>query len=272
MLLAVGTANAQIATSASSTNTPAVSATESSSAQFSYAAENGTDALPSAPEPANGAAGQYDNKGGGSSNGGWTSRLAIEGGFGFDIPSGSTSNYINTGWDLTIGGGMHFSHGLAALIEYQFMSDSLPQAIINEAGSQGGFAHIWGFSVDPVYDIWPKAANGAYVTGGAGFYRKVTNFTVQQQQQYCYYFYCGVGYGNATVGHFSSNQAGINFGGGYRHRFLGMYGDGRLELFAEARYLDIFTPQILGKSPNGLGETTIGSGTRLIPINFGVRY
>ena len=44
---------------------------------------------------------------------------------------------------------------------------------------------IWSFSLDPVFDIIPKAANGVYVTGGAGFYRKVTNFQNPEAQQYC---------------------------------------------------------------------------------------
>ena len=270
-LLAVVSANAQIAPSTSSTHEPGLSATESSSNDYAFVAGSGADALPSAPEPANGG-GQYDNKGGGGGNGGWASKLAIEAGGGFDTSVGNTTSYVNSGWDLTFGGGMHFSHGLAVLAEYQFMSDGLPTAIINEAGSQGGNVHLWSLTVDPVYDIWPKASNGIYVTGGGGFYRKVTIFTVQQQQQYCYYFYCGTGYANATAGHFSSNQGGFNVGAGYRHKFTGMYGDGRMEVYAEVRYVDAFTPAIIGKSPNGLGNTTIGAGTRLLPINFGIRY
>jgi hypothetical protein len=271
-LLAVGPANAQIASSTSSNHTAAVSATESSSNDYAFVDGSGSDALPSTPEPANGSGGgQYDNKSG-SSKGGWGSRIAIEAGGGFDEPVSDTSNYVNSGWDITVGGGMHFSRALSALLEYQFISDGLPGNIIAQAGSQGGNVHLWSFTFDPVYDIWPKASNGAYVTGGVGFYRKVTNFTVQTPQQFCYYFYCGVGYSNSTVGHFSSNQAGINIGGGYRHKFLGMYGDGKLELYAEARFVDAFTPAVKNKSPNGLGNTTIGAGTRLIPINFGFRF
>ncbi|MFZ0395220.1 MAG: hypothetical protein WCF17_19580 [Terracidiphilus sp.] len=248
-----------------------MSATESSSTEWAFVNGGGMDALPPAPEPASGAAGQYDNKGGGG-NGGWASRIAIEAGGGFDAPISNTSNYANLGWDMNVGGGMRFGHGLAALIEYQFIEDGLPSAIVTEAGSQSGNIHLWGFSVDPVYDIWPKAANGVYVTGGAGFYRKVTNFQDAVQQQFCEYFYCGVGYTNQTIGHFSSNQAGMNVGGGFRHKFTGMYGDGRMEVFAEARFVDVFTPAVINQSPNGLGNTTIGAGTRLLPINFGLRF
>lgn len=268
-LLAAGTANAQVAPSTSSTHASALSATDSSSTDYTFVSGSGADALPAAPEPANG--GQYDNKNGGG-KGGWTGKLAIEAGGGWNTSVGDTSNYVNSGWDITAGGGMHFSHGLALLAEYQFIGDGLPSQIITEAGSDGGNVHLWSLTVDPVIDLFPKASNGVYVTGGGGFYRKVTIFTVQQQQQYCYYFYCGVGVTNATAGHFSSNQGGFNIGAGFRHRFSGMYGDGRMEVFAEARFIDAFTPAIIGQSPNGLGNTTIGAGTRLVPINFGIRY
>ncbi len=270
-LLALGTASAQIASSNSFQQAPSVSASESSSTEWAFVNGDGTDALPPAPEPAAaGAAGQYDNKGGGK--GGWSSKLAFEGGGGYDISSGNTSNYINSGWDINVGGGLHFSRAFSTLIEYQFIEDGLPGAVVAEAGSQTGNVHLWSFSLDPVFDIVPKAANGVYVTGGAGFYRKVTNFQNAEPQQYCSYFYCGVGYTNQTVGHFSSNQAGINVGGGFRHKFTGMYGDGRMEVFAEARFVDVFTPAVVNQSPNGLGNTTIGAGTRLLPINFGIRF
>ncbi|HWE87047.1 MAG TPA: hypothetical protein VG267_19030 [Terracidiphilus sp.] len=270
-LLAVGGANAQVAPSTSSTHASALSATDSSSTDYTFVSDSGSDALPAAPEPANGG-GQYDNKNGGGGNAGWKGKLAFEGGAGWNTAVGDTSTYVNSGWDVTLGGGMHFSHGLALLAEYQFLSDGLPSTIIAEAGSDGGNIHLWSLTVDPVIDLFPKASNGVYVTGGGGFYRKVTSFTVQQQQQFCYYFYCGVGTTNATAGHFSSNQGGFNIGGGFRHRFSGMYGDGRMEVYAEARFVDAFTPAIIGQSPNGLGNTTIGAGTRLVPINFGIRY
>jgi hypothetical protein len=39
----------------------------------------------------------------------------------------------------------------------------------------------------------------------------------------------------------------------------------------EARYEDVFTPPVTTQ-PNGLGATTVGGGTRLIPISAGVRW
>ncbi len=61
-----------------------------------------------------------------------------------------------------------------------------------------------------------------YVTGGGGFYRKVTSFTDVEPTEYCQFYYCGVGYTPQVVGHFSSNQGGFNIGGGYQHRMGGL--------------------------------------------------
>jgi hypothetical protein len=157
------------------------------------------------------------------------------------------------------------------MAEYQFIDDKLPGAIIAETGSNGGHAHIWSLTLDPVVDLLPKSTNSVYVTGGGGFYRKVTSFTDPQQTYYCDYFYCYPGVVNAVVGHFSSNQGGWSIGGGFTHRLGGMYGDGKAKLFAEVRYLDVLTPAVT-TSANGLPVTSVGADTKVIPITLGVRF
>jgi hypothetical protein len=274
-LLSVGVANAQISASDDSFHAATVSSNESSSTDFNFAAASSSadaSAYPAAPAPSAAAsAGQYDNSSKGNASG-WKGKLALEFGAGFDPPTSDSSPYISTGYNINVGGGMHVSHGLSLLIEYQFLRAGLPKAIIAEAGSDGGNTHIWSLGLEPVIDLMPHHNTGVYVTGGGGFYRKVTNFTVQSPQQFCTYFYCGVGYVPQTVGHFSSNQGGWNVGGGVSHRFAGMYGDGKMAVFAEARYLDVNTPAVVNQSPNGLGNTTIGAGTKMIPITFGLRF
>ena len=276
-LLAVASASAQVAVSSSPTSDPfhdaAASASYSSSndampALSEFAEPSGIPATPSPAKPEGG--GQYDNS---SGRGGhdWKSRLAFEVGGGFNVPTSDTSPYLNTGSNFTVGGGLHFSHGVSLLMEYQFMDDGLPDAIVAEAGANGGNAHIWSLTLDPVIDLMPKRRTSVYVTGGGGFYRKLTSFTDPQLTEYCYYF-CTVGTTNAVVGHFSSNQGGWNVGGGISHRFAGMYGDGKMAIFAEARYLEIMTPAVVGATPNGLGATTVGADTKLVPVSFGLRF
>jgi hypothetical protein len=99
----------------------------------------------------------------------------------------------------------------------------------------------------------------------------VTSFTDPQEGEYCTYYYCGVVTQNVVVGHFSSNQGGWNVGGGFTHKVGGLSGDGKMKLFAEVRYLDVDTPAV-ESSPNGLGTTTIGAGTKVLPISLGVRW
>ncbi len=226
----------------------------------------GLTALPAAPEPAaNPAAGGQVYHGYNRHATGWKNHLSFEGGGGADAPYGPDSKVITWGPQVTLGAGWKFTSHLSALVEYQFIDDKLPAFLTRQAGSAGGNAHIWSFTVDPVYDLFPKRASDIYLTGGGGFYRKLTSFTDPQPVTYCYYF-CYGGYSNVTVSHFSSNQGGINGGLGLSHR-LGspdMGGVSRLRIYVEARYLWIDTP---GKgSSQGLGRT------ELVPITIGLRW
>jgi Outer membrane protein beta-barrel domain len=281
-LLAALSASAQVAASASPSNDlsrEAVASATYSSSNETYSSSNDwvpaadsidPNGIPAAPAPAKPeGGGQYDNKSGEVR--GWKNRLSFEFGGGFNVPSSDSSSYANTGANITVGSGMHFSHGLGVLLEYQFIDDGLPSAIVAEAGASGGNIHMWSFTVDPVVNLMPKRATSVYVTGGGGFYRKVTNFTDPQLTEYCYYF-CTIGTTNAVVGHFSSNQGGWNVGGGVSHRFAGVYGDGRMAIYAEARYLDVLSPAVVGATPNGLGATTVGADTKLVPVTFGLRF
>ncbi len=267
-LLAAGAASAQTASATAASS-------YSSSLQFmpaSFDAAEPAAALPGAPTPASGG-GQYDNRGGGSDFGGHglVSRLTWEAGGGFNGPTSDSSPYITWGGNFTVGGGLRINPYLKALIEYQFIDDKLPGALIAETGANGGNAHIWSFTIDPVLDLMPKKSNGVYITGGGGFYRKVTNFTDPEEVEYCSYYYCGIGEENEVVGHFSSNQGGWNIGGGFRHRMGGFYGDSKTELFAEARFLLVNTPAVTTE-PNGLGTTTVGADTKLVPVTLGLRF
>ena len=100
----------------------------------------------------------------------------------------------------------------------------------------------------------------------------MTSFTDPQQSYYCDYFYgCYPITQNVVVGHFSSNQGGWSIGGGLEHRFAGWNGDGKMRIFAEARYLDVLSPAVTTQ-PNGLGNTTVGADTKIIPVTVGLRF
>jgi len=254
--LVASLACAQSTVSHGDSSLPGISFTEPTSHQpVSAAGANRTGALPAAP-----LAGGSD----GGQNGGEhqhfysLSHLAIEGGAGFNAPIGNDTPYITWGGNFTGGVGLHFSQRFTLLGEFQFTDNKLPGAFVTAGGGQGGNAHIFSMTADPVLDLFPKWTNSVYVTGGGGYYHKSTNFTVQE----CCDF---EGYPvNVTTNGFSSNQVGLNFGLGFTHRLGGVNGDGQMKLFGEARYVYIRTPPIT--ETNGLGRT------ELIPVTFGVRW
>jgi hypothetical protein len=190
------------------------------------------------------------------------SNFAFELGGGFNAPIGNDIPFITWGGNLNVGAGVHLNQYVSLLAEFQFMDNKLPGGLIADAGADGGHAHIWSLTLDPVVDFFPRRTNSFYLTGGGGFYRKVTSFTDPVEVIDCYYF-CTVGTENVVVSEFSSNQGGMNLGFGLTHR-LGRNSDSKTKLFAEARYLFIDTPGF--NEANGLGTTG------LIPVTFGIRW
>lgn len=213
-----------------------------------------------------------------------TSHIAFEGGFGFSIPVGSDTSFSQTdindgnlspsegiGYGLTVGGGWNFSKKFGALLEYQFLHQSIPSDYLDalstaDAGGSssttglGGNINTWSLTVDPIYYVPFSHKSGVYVTGGGGFYRKVTNFT--EPVESCY-FYCVSS--PETVDHFSSNQGGFNAGFGVYRKIFGQDSNGKF--FAEVRYVWVNSPK--ADSSNSFQ----GSGTEeLIPVTFGVRF
>lgn len=250
-------AQTQAADSQANIASTAHSSNEFSSSAEGLAAEGDDAATLSAAAVA--AAGQSEGSYGYHSHN-WASRLTFEAGGGFNAPIGNDQPFITWGGNFTGGVGTRLSRHLSVLAEYQFMDNKLPGGLIADAGAQGGHAHIWSLTVDPVLDLFPARKNSVYLTGGGGFYRKVTSFTDPEEVEECFYF-CVVGTEDVVVSHFSSNQGGANFGVGFTHK-LG--GDEHLKAFAEVRYLWLDTPSI--------GETDGLGRTELLPVTFGIRW
>lgn len=192
------------------------------------------------------------------------SHFAFEAGGGFTAPIGNDvrGGYDGWGYNVTVGGGWNFSKYIGTLLEYQFNRNVIPQATLQAIGVPSGNINTWSLTLDPIIYLPMTHSMGAYVTGGGGFYRKVTNFSAPAPVEQCYYF-CYYGYVNQTIGHFSSNQGGLNIGlGGYWKAFGP---DSNAKLYAEARYVWVDSP-----APHGLQQ---GEGTEgLIPVTFGIRF
>jgi len=255
-MIAAGFASAQ---SVSSSNPSTFSTNESSSLQYVSDGAFGDASALSGAAAALGSGGgagaaQYERKTGTFS----VNHLAFEAGGGFNAPIGNDTPYITWGGNFTAGGGLNFNKRFSLLGEFQFMDNKLPGAFVAAGGGQGGNAHIISLTADPVIDLFPAHVTSIYATGGFGDFYKCTNFTVEE----CCDFY---GYPvNVTANSFTSNQLGTNIGLGISHRLGGVYGDGKMKLFAEARYTYIHTPAIT--ETNGLGTT------ELLPVTLGLRF
>jgi hypothetical protein len=232
---------------------------------------------------------QYGGSGGRQSSyptyeGRW-SHLAFEGGVGFTAPLGPDTNYSTTylndgylspsegwGYNLELGAGWNFTKKFGALLEYRFDKQDIPNSYLNElsvasgAGTQstsglGGNINTWSFTIDPVYYLPLSRKSGFYVTGGGGFYRKVTNFT-EPVDEYSYY---GVYAVPVTVDHYSSNQGGAEGGVGFYRKFFGE--DSNAKFFAQIKYVWVNSP---GPTSSNYYQ---GNGTEeLLPVTFGIRF
>jgi hypothetical protein len=213
-----------------------------------------------------------------STNDRW-SHIAIEAGAGFTVPLGNTGHggpdYPLSigeivGYNIRAGGGWNFNKHFGALLEYNFNRDKIPGSTLTELANGsgldqplGGNVNTWSFTIQP---IWYQALTktfGGYVTGGGGFYRKVTNLT--QEVSECDFFYGCYGV-PATVAHSSSNQGGLNIGVGAYWKAFGP--DSNSKLFAEVRYTWVDSPTYDGVSANNFNSGT----SSLLPVTFGVRF
>lgn len=186
--------------------------------------------------------------------------LGVEFGGGFTVPTGNTRTWQNTGYNLRLGAGWMFNSAIGLMAEYAFDGSNIPNSTLQMLDEPGGHVHIWSLTLDPVLYIHPSGRLVPYVTGGGGFYRKVTTFTQPVfVGNYCDFFYgCYPVYQNVTLAHFSSNSGGENIGAGIAWK---LSESGRAKVFAEARFVHVDSP------------TKGGSGTsNMIPITFGIRW
>lgn len=255
-------------TGAALTLTPAVFAQSSSSADYNAQVNPGVSAPASLDfrtqyqnQYPSGGGGYHQYKGGDST----FSHIAVEGGAGFAVPLGNTTNQNSTGYDILIGGGYNFNKHLAAMLEYRFDHLGIQNSVLNtlatECGSScpygvSGNTHAWSLTLNPVYNLKTHGHYGGYVTGGGGFYRLLTSFNtpVDLGPECSFYYGCYEAYGNALLDHYSSNQGGFDVGGGFTWK---PNPDQHGAIFADVRYEWLDSP---------------GNSTEILPVTFGYRW
>jgi hypothetical protein len=144
----------------------------------------------------------------------------------------------------------------------------------------GGNIHAWSFSLQPVVNLKSGEGLGAYITGGVGFYHKVTNFTLPEQgcdpTYYYYYGICIPVSQNVNIDHYTSNAPGFDGGFGLTYKFSRFASE---RFYAEVRYV-----YIANQYKNGLTSANAptysgfnyfpqnSQHTSYIPVKFGLRF
>lgn len=225
-----------------------------------------------------------------------SSKYGFEAAAGLPLPTGDTRTNYNTSYAFAVGGGRNFNKnfGVNLLFDYENLGVN-GKTISDQNTLYGGVsgldanAHIWSFSLNPIYNFIAGDQFGAYVVGGVGFYHKVTNFTAPQQGQYYDPYYGYISYvANSNIDHYTSNAPGFSGGFGLTYK-ASRFSSARF--FVEARYVYVNNQQKPGLTvanstqppygtPQAPGSTYAGTNyfpansnrTTFIPIKIGVRF
>ncbi len=174
---AAGAARAQAALSTDSTTDNAATSESSSSAGL-LAVDAEPGALPAAPSA------QDDRGGRGYHSHSVWSHLTYEAGGGFNAPTSDPRLTLRGAATLRWARATGSIHTSACWPSISSSTASCRAPLSHRTGSDGGHAHIWSLTLAPVVDLMPKHTNDFYVTGGGGFYRKVTSFTDIEPTEY----------------------------------------------------------------------------------------
>ncbi|SEG68693.1 hypothetical protein SAMN05421819_4271 [Bryocella elongata] len=206
-------------------------------------------------------------------------------GAGAAIPVSTTSTNNTLSWGFQGGGGRMFNRHVGVNLEFGFDNFGLTAYTISDylyvnTGSTDnssydiqGNMHVWNFSVQPIYKIEGSSGLGGFVTGGAGFYHKVTNFTAPTEA-------CSIYYGcyteNEAFDHYSSNAPGFDIGGGLTYK---MSRFSNQQLYVDARYVYMANQYRAGATDSNYTTYTgynyypaNSLHTTYIPVKFGLRF
>jgi hypothetical protein len=228
---------------------------------------------------------------GNNTNADGSSKWIFYGGAGLSQPIGNTWHYFTPSYGLEVGGGRQFSKHFAVPIEFDWDHFGLTKSNLDNqvviydtlfgAGSVDGLLdgnnHVWSFSVDPTYTFYQGDAWGAYAVVGAGFYHKVTDFTLPQDITECFEF-CETFQENETIDDYTANAPGFSGGFGLTYKFSRFTGE---RFYAEAKYVFVDNSQRTGVTVNNLATAPSTSTnffpansnrTTFIPIKVGIRF
>jgi len=205
-------------------------------------------------------------------------------GFGWTFPLTDLKNDFNAGWNGTIGGTYNLNPKVGILVDYTYHRMNGPEKTILVGSTPGGIAtssqliesnhQVHALTFNGVYKAMPHDSMiGGYVLGGLGYYHRIIQLTSPAVgytticDPYWYVCYPTAVSVDNILGDRSSNDFGINFGGGvtFGHE---------AKFYVEARYTYVWGPTI---TPTTVSGTTLCSGgcstnASYFPLTFGVRW
>jgi hypothetical protein len=213
-----------------------------------------------------------------------STKIAFMAGAGLNVPTGNTAKYYTPSWTIAAGAGINFNRMFGILGEFHYDRMGLTAGSINyeytnlynyiadnggDPSQLAGFdanAHVLSLTIDPVINFSdPRSKVGAYVTGGGGWYRKTTNFTIPVPQTGCNFYYCATYYANANVDQYTADTFGWNVGFGLTYKLSDFSSE---RLFVDARYH--WLPITDNKGADFFPFNARHTG--YIPITFGIRF
>ena len=200
-------------------------------------------------------------------------------GFGWLLPEGNFANSFDAGWNGTFAATFNISPTLGVQGEYMYGRMNGPERVISVSPTPGGIGsnqllesnhQVHAFTGNIVYkSMTPDRLVGGYVLGGLGLYYRKVQITSPAvgYTTFCdpYWYVCypvAVSVDN-ILGDRSSNDFGINFGGGvtFGHE---------AKFYVEARYHYVWGPTI--NVPAGVTLANTSTNAQYFPITFGVRF
>lgn len=185
-----------------------------------------------------------------------TSHFAFSVGGGWTTPVGNTGRHVDDGWNVGGGFGYNFNPYVGALIDLNYNSMGINSTTLQGVGVPGGGLHVFSATLDPIVHLTPKSHFDVYVTGGAGLYHRMVDFTqpsvavVPVFDPFFGFYSVGVP-ATQVLASYSSNKLGIDGGIGIA---FGSKWHGKF--FAEARYNRILA----------------NYHTDYLPVTFGFRW
>ena len=201
-------------------------------------------------------------------------------GFGVALPEGNFKDSFDTGWNGQFAATFNISPTFGVQGEYMYARMNGPERVIPVSVTPSGPTsnqllesnhQMHAFTGNAVYkSMSPDRALGGYVLGGMGLYHRIVQLTSPALgytafcDPYWYVCYPAVVSVDNILGDRSSNDFGINFGGGVT------FGK-EVKFYVEARFHYVWGPTI--NPPAGTTTTTnLSTNAQYFPITFGVRF